>query len=107
MSEGCQTSGKRRMNRDRAKMRTLSTLGWTAAAVQEYQRATGSLPASLAQLREQTNSRAVLRRLPDADSFHDGWNRPLVYRVFGSEFVLKSAGADGIDGTQDDVRWGV
>jgi type II secretory pathway pseudopilin PulG len=68
------------------------------AAIEAYRAKAGRLPDSLEQL-----STARLRAAPasadmDAGTAQDGWGRPLIYTVSGSEFTVLSYGRDGTPG---------
>jgi hypothetical protein len=66
------------------------------ALIRRYANATGRLPATL---------REALPQSPDEcnSALYDAWGREIQYRVHGSRFELRSAGADGSLITADDI----
>ncbi len=69
----------------------------TAKTVTEYRNAHGSYPPSL---------NTLTTELPAA-FIKDSWGNTFVYEVSqdGSQFTIRSMGADGVDGTPDDVSF--
>lgn len=77
---------------------TSATMKNVATALESYRADRGAYPDDLSRLVGPYFSKEPL----------DSWSRPLHYRVPGSSgrgFTLASAGADGDQGTGDDIDW--
>lgn len=73
------------------------------ALITKLTRTLGRLPGSTAEICAVGRLREVMPIGQDLRGLLDGWNQPIEYRLLGEEFELRSAGADGVTGTRDDI----
>jgi len=85
---------------DGRRRETLNTMQKLAAGVEAYRQRNGSLPnaADIVQLTDLLYPQYMNELLRE-----DGWGHSLLYEPMGSNFHLRSLGADGMRGTQDDI----
>jgi len=79
---------------------TLNSMQKLAAGIETYRQRNGSLPnaADIVQLTDLLYPQYMKELLRE-----DGWGHSLLYEPMGSNFRLRSLGADGMRGTQDDI----
>lgn len=82
------------------KTATLTSIGAINQAIQIYKMNTGRYPKSLDDLTVGINDDEPLLK---ADSLNDAWGMPFTYKLDGKKYVIRSAGADGVEGTEDDL----
>lgn len=79
---------------------TMLLMSAAAEALGRYQAANESFPAG-----ESAEALVVLfpEYLPEETQRHDAWGQDFVYDSDGSDYTLVSVGADGEEGTRDDI----
>lgn len=82
------------------KTATLTSIGAINQAIQIYKMNTGRYPKSLDDLTVGINDDEPLLK---ADSLNDAWGMPFTYKLDGKRYTIRSAGADGVEGTEDDL----
>ena len=95
---GLPTACSREADRAEASQAVLRQLHGT---VLEYQAVQNSLPRSLSDL---CRVKDWMCRPADSANLADGWGRQVTYTITPVGYELKSAGADGRLGTQDDLK---
>jgi|GEM_PF-6783235 len=76
--------------------RTRSDQIMLADVLYDYQLRNGHLPERLSEV-------CSMACVPGSDEMNDAWGRPFEYRTTGASYELRSAGADGVRLTGDDV----
>lgn len=79
---------------------TLTSIGAINQAIQIYKMNVGRYPKSLDDLTVGINDDEPLLK---ADSLNDAWGIPFTYKLDGKKYVIRSAGDDGVEGTEDDL----
>lgn len=79
---------------------TLTSINSISQAAEIYRMKTGRVPKSLEDLTVGINDDPPLLK---AGSLVDSWGTPFDYKAEGKTYVIRSAGADGVLNTDDDL----
>ena len=82
---------------------TLTSIGAIDQAIQIYKMNTGRYPDNNNGLKDLTVGINDDEPLLKADSLNDAWGQPFIYKREGKRYTIRSKGADGVEGTEDDL----
>lgn len=81
---------------------TLMRMEQLGSCLMAYSAQSNSPPATLHEVLLSPLAQPIRKRW-GPDVLKDGWEHPLTYRIVGTNFVLASAGPDGVANTSDDI----
>ena len=85
---------------DARKATTLTSINAITQACDIYRMKTGRVPRNLEDLTNGINDDEPLLK---AGALNDAWGIPFEYKAEGKKYVVRSAGADGVMNTEDDL----